>query len=127
MAQGNHKLGKAKRSGGSQKRKTVKSVKKKRKGSAAIENNRGIVATTKAINSKNERIVAAKACNAGTNFFLKDISDKGELSSVCYYSVGFDFFATPHVFENPFWNYLSSRGLMGCFLFLFYVLQERVN
>ena len=88
MAQGNHKLGKAKRSGGSQKRKTVKSVKKKRKGSTTIETNRSIVATTKAINSKNERIVAAKACNAGTNFFLKDISDKGELSSLCY-CVGF--------------------------------------
>ena len=77
MAQGNHKLSKSKRSAGSQKRKTVKSVKKKRKGATRIENNKSIVETTKAINRKNERIVAAKACNAGTNFFLKDISEKG--------------------------------------------------
>jgi hypothetical protein len=66
-------------SGGAQKRKAVKATKyAKRKGSASIENNKGIVAATKAINRKNERIVAAKACTAGSNFFLKDIAEKGE-------------------------------------------------
>ena len=78
MAQGNHNKKSAKqKSGGSIKRKQVKSIKKKRKGSSNIEKNRHIIATTKAINSKNERIVAAKACNNGTQFFLKDITAKG--------------------------------------------------
>lgn len=77
MAQGNHKLSKAKKSAGSQKRKAVKVVKKTRKGNSAIENNKATVATTRAINRKNERIVAAKALNAGTAFFLQDIATKG--------------------------------------------------
>jgi Protein of unknown function (DUF2462) len=78
MAQGKHKLGKAKRSSGA-KRKAVKVSKSAKKGSAHLENNKQTIETSKAINRKNERIVAAKACNAGsTNFFLKDIVDKGE-------------------------------------------------
>jgi hypothetical protein len=78
MAQGNHKLGKAKRSGGSQRRKSVKAVKKARKGSANIENNKHHIATSKAINRKNERIVAAKAMSRGTNFFMNEISTRGQ-------------------------------------------------
>jgi hypothetical protein len=92
MAQGNHKLGKAggrggapkrAKSAGAKKRQTTKSKKMTRKGSAAIERNQGIVAATKAINRKNERIIAAKACTAGTNFYLKDIAEKGEKLSFC--------------------------------------------
>ena len=109
MAQGNHKLGKAKRSVGSQKRKTVKSVKKKRKGSTKVENNRSLVATTKAINSKNERIVAAKACNAGTQFFLKDISDKGEIFDATTTILRFsDWFGYQTTYPNPKSNILFS-------------------
>ena len=78
MAQGSHKLGKSRKSGGSQKRKAVKTVKKTKKGNAKVERNKAIIATTKAINRKNERIIAAKAMNAGTSFSLKDISTKGE-------------------------------------------------
>ena len=83
MAQGNHgKLSKAKagtkRSAGSQRRKAVKAVKLTRKGSTKMENNLGVVAATKAINKKNERIIAAKACVGGTHFFLKDIVEKGK-------------------------------------------------
>jgi hypothetical protein len=83
MAQGNGTFGKGrggdKRSGGAKKRQAVKSGKfAKRKGSTAIENNKGIMAATKAINRKNERIIAAKACTAGTNFFLNDIAAKGK-------------------------------------------------
>lgn len=77
MAQGNHKLAKAKKSRGAQKRKTVKSVKKTKKGNAAVERNTGIIATTKAINRKNERFIASKALTAGTSFSLKDIAQKG--------------------------------------------------
>ena len=81
MAQGNHKLGKAKKSAGAQKRKAVKAVKKKaKKGNPAVERNKSIIDTSKAINRKNERLIAAKASNAGTNFFLNDISTKGEFS-----------------------------------------------
>jgi hypothetical protein len=85
MAQGLGKaLGKAKKkaSGGAKKRKVVNAKKhSKRKGSAAIENNKGIIAATKAINRKNERIIAAKATNAGTRFCLTDISTKGKQES----------------------------------------------
>ena len=78
MVQGSHKLGKSRKSGGSQKRKSVKTVKKTKKGNAKVERNKAIIATTKAINRKNERIIAAKAMNAGTSFSLKDISTKGK-------------------------------------------------
>lgn len=81
MAQGNHKLGKKKKSGGAQKRKAGNASKHKRKGGNKIENNKAKIATTKAINRKNERIVAAKALNGGTNFFLKDISERGKNES----------------------------------------------
>ncbi|CAJ1938222.1 unnamed protein product [Cylindrotheca closterium] len=78
MAQGNHKLGKSKKSPGSQKKKGGKAVKHKRKGSTKIENNKADIVTSKAINRKNERLVAAKAMNSGTNFFLKDIAERGK-------------------------------------------------
>lgn len=77
MAQGNHKLGKAKKSGGSQRKRGGKAVKHKRKGSSNIENNKSTIETSKAICKKNERLVAAKALSGGTNFFLKDISERG--------------------------------------------------
>ena len=78
MAQGNHKLGKAKKSPGAQRRKASKSIKKTRKGNARTERNKAIIETTKAINRKNERLIAAKAMNAGTSFSLTDISEKGK-------------------------------------------------
>jgi hypothetical protein len=79
MAQGNHKLGKAKKSGGAQKRKVVKTVKKKQKGGSKLgENNSHTISATKSINRKNERIIAAKALNGGTAFYLKDIAEKGK-------------------------------------------------
>lgn len=78
MAQGSHNLGKAKKSAGSQKRKAVKTVKKTKKGNTKAERNEGIVAATKAINRKNERLIAAKALNAGTMFSLTDIAEKGK-------------------------------------------------
>jgi hypothetical protein len=77
MAQGNHKLGKAKTSRGAAKRKQVKTVKKAKKGNPSVEHNKSIASASKAINKKNERLVAAKALNNGTSFFLKDIAEKG--------------------------------------------------
>ena len=81
MAQGSGKLGKAggrKKSGGSQRRKTVKVAKKQNKGSSKVERkDKAIVAATKQINRKNERIIAAKATNAHTKFYLKDLTQKG--------------------------------------------------
>mmetsp|Transcript_124541 Transcript_124541/g.186046 ORF Transcript_124541/g.186046 Transcript_124541/m.186046 type:complete len:111 (+) Transcript_124541:78-410(+) len=81
MAQGNHKLGKAKKSRGAAKRKQVNTVKKTRKGNASVERNKSIASVSKAINKKNERLVAAKALNGGTSFFLKDIAQKGNNES----------------------------------------------
>ena len=81
MAQGSGKLGKAgsrKKSAGSQRRKTVKVSKKRNKGSSKVETkDKLIVAATKQINRKNERLVAAKATNAHTKFYLKDLTEKG--------------------------------------------------
>jgi hypothetical protein len=78
MAQGNHKLGKAKRSTGSQTKKSVKNIKKAKKGNAkGPERNSAIRDTSKAINRKNERLIAAKALGAGSHFNLKDIATKG--------------------------------------------------
>jgi hypothetical protein len=83
MAQGSTKLtkngGKKSASGGAQRRKAVKAKTNKRKGGYKIES--AHVTTTKAINKKNERIIAAKACTAGTQFFLKDIATKGRVES----------------------------------------------
>lgn len=81
MAQGNHKLGKAKKSAGAEKRKTVKTVKKTKKGNSSLERNKGVLAATKAINKKNERLIASKALNSGANFSLGDISEKGKFLS----------------------------------------------
>jgi len=84
MVQGNGKFGKSsgggrKKSGGSQRRKTVKLAKRKNKGSSKIESkDKGIVAVTKQINRKNERIIAAKATSAHTKFYLSDLSEKGK-------------------------------------------------
>ena len=84
MAQGNGKLGKAgsrkKKSAGSQRRLTGRVAKKQNKGSSKIESkNKFIVAATKQINQKNERLIAAKAINGHTKFYLKDLTEKGAL------------------------------------------------
>ncbi len=86
MAQGSGKLGKVggrKKSGGAQRRKNVKVAKKKNKGSSKVETkDKFIVAATKQINRKNERIIAAKATNAHTKFYLNDLTQKGELEMI---------------------------------------------
>lgn len=81
MAQGNHKLGKPKKSAGAQKRKAVKAVKTTKKGNASSEKNKDIASATKAINRKNERLIASKALNSGVTFSLADISEKGKNES----------------------------------------------
>ena len=83
MAQGLGKLGKAKKSKGAQKRKTVKSkhLSKGRKSFSAKGSKRIAVRdereTTKEINRKNESIIAAKAVSVGTRFFLSDVAERG--------------------------------------------------
>ncbi|KAL7557710.1 hypothetical protein ACA910_018504 [Epithemia clementina (nom. ined.)] len=84
MAQGSGKLGKAQKSKGSQKRKAIrkKTVSKGRKsfqpkGLKSDIHLRSELDTTKAINKRNETIVAAKAVGSGTTFFLKDVAEKG--------------------------------------------------
>ena len=83
MAQGSAKFGKSgarKKSAGSQRRKTVKVAKKRNKGSSKVETkDKAIVAATKQINRKNERIIAAKATNSHTKFYLNDLTEKGAL------------------------------------------------
>jgi len=85
MAQGSGKLGKAggrKKSGGSQRRKNVKVAKKRNKGSSKVETkDKFIVAATKQINRKNERVIAAKATNSHTKFYLNDLTQKGKNES----------------------------------------------
>ena len=86
MAQGSGKLGKAggrKKSGGSQRRKNVKVAKKRNKGSSKVETkDKFIVAATKQINRKNERVIAAKATNSHTKFYLNDLTQKGEFKII---------------------------------------------
>ena len=83
MAQGLGNLNKAKKSKGSQKRKVVKakSLTKGRKSFNAKGSKttsfKDEKETTKAINRKNESIVAAKAVSVGTRFFLNDVTEKG--------------------------------------------------
>lgn len=81
MAQGNGKLGKTgsrKKSAGSKRRKTVKVAKTQNKGSSRVERkDKAIVAATKQINRKNERLIAAKATNGHTKFCLSDLKEKG--------------------------------------------------
>lgn len=81
MAQGLAKLSKSNKSQGSQKRKAVRSKKSIGKGRkhyhSKHESDRVAASTTKAINKKNETLVAAKAVGVGTKFFLSDISEKG--------------------------------------------------
>ncbi len=94
MVQGGHgKLGKAgtgrvnKKSAGGQRRKAVKAVKSTRKGSSKVEtNNPGIMAATRAINKKNERIIAAKATSGGAHFHLRDIAEKGQSFRECRFT-----------------------------------------
>mmetsp|Transcript_8308 Transcript_8308/g.20530 ORF Transcript_8308/g.20530 Transcript_8308/m.20530 type:complete len:116 (+) Transcript_8308:167-514(+) len=85
MAQGGGKLGKTgarKKSAGSQRRKNVKVAKTKNKGSSKVETkDKGIVEATKQINRKNERLIAAKAANAHTKFYLNDLTEKGQNES----------------------------------------------
>mmetsp|Transcript_17182 Transcript_17182/g.37588 ORF Transcript_17182/g.37588 Transcript_17182/m.37588 type:complete len:116 (+) Transcript_17182:150-497(+) len=85
MAQGSGKLGKSgarKKSAGSQRRKINNGAKKKNKGSSKVETrDKGIMEATKLINRKNERLIAAKAANAHTKFYLNDLSQKGKNES----------------------------------------------
>jgi hypothetical protein len=82
MAQGVAKLGKVKHSGGAQKKKVIKSkssIKKgqKQKKPKPTSYNTEQKETTKAINRKNEALIAAKAVSAGSRFFLSDIAEHG--------------------------------------------------
>ena len=86
MAQGMGKLSGKRRasSGGAQKRKVAKkrALKKGRKSCHVKGRKNNLAAkvdsdTTKAINRKNEALVAAKAVSVGTKFFLKDIKETG--------------------------------------------------
>lgn len=89
MAQGSGKklssVGKGKKSGGSQKRKSNKQISchkgprkiykaKGRKGTEARQD----VLTAKAINKKNEALCSAKAIASGTRFFLNDVKKVGK-------------------------------------------------
>jgi hypothetical protein len=83
MAQGGKiKLAKAKKSGGSQKRKAVKKPSKGWKHHAAKGRKAAVVRreveTSKAINKRNEAVASAKAINAGNSFFLSDLKQKGD-------------------------------------------------
>mmetsp|Transcript_19897 Transcript_19897/g.25624 ORF Transcript_19897/g.25624 Transcript_19897/m.25624 type:complete len:120 (+) Transcript_19897:134-493(+) len=84
MVQGGVKLAKAKKSGGAQRRQVSrkKALNKgqktfKAKGLASDIRLRDEHDTTKAINRKNESLVAAKAVKTGTNFFLTDMTERG--------------------------------------------------
>ena len=86
MAQGSGKLGKANKSAGSRKRKVVRAKSSLSKGRKNFNANKGRTnnaaarqekATTKAINRKNEALIAAKAVSVGTKFFLNDIKESG--------------------------------------------------
>jgi hypothetical protein len=83
MAQGTGKLSakKAAKSKGALKHKAAKGVVNKgrlqKKSRRPDEAGRIQQETTKAINRKNERIVAAKAVSVGTKFFLSDVAEKG--------------------------------------------------
>ena len=113
MAQGNHKLGKSVKSAGSQKHKTVKAGTRKAKGGSFIERNRSIADASKAINKKNERMIAGKASNAGANFFLKDISTKGKCYIYSeYFEVRFYIFLTA-VFFSLFVFFNIKRKTRG--------------
>mmetsp|Transcript_7848 Transcript_7848/g.11292 ORF Transcript_7848/g.11292 Transcript_7848/m.11292 type:complete len:121 (-) Transcript_7848:230-592(-) len=84
MAQGGAKLGKAKKSAGSQRRKqTVKKTAGKGRKAYKAKGRKGVVErekneTTKAINKKNEALVSARAVGSGDRFFLKDIRETGK-------------------------------------------------
>lgn len=89
MAQGLGKLQKKAKSGGAAKKKQVrkqtlskgkKQFTAKRKSFLANGHHKAEHGTTKAINKRNETLVAAKALSSGTlasQFFLKDLATKG--------------------------------------------------
>ena len=84
MAQGSGKLGKSKKSVGGKRKKVVKK-KQLNKGRKAI-NPKKLAAkadseTSRVINLKNESIVAAKALNHGTRFFLTDVAKRGKVEA----------------------------------------------
>jgi len=88
MAQGLGRLAKKKasRSKGAAKKHQKTTATIRRKGNKHVAPRRArarmgaseATSVTKAINSKNESMIAAKAVGSGTNFFLKDLSEKGE-------------------------------------------------
>ena len=86
MAQGLAKLTKAKKSAGSKKKQAVRSKTVLKKGRKSFQEKkaRHILQsqtekeTTKAINRKNEALIAAKAVSVGTKFFLTDVTQKGQ-------------------------------------------------
>jgi hypothetical protein len=84
MAQGSTKLGKAKHKVGAQKRKSIKSKRIVTKGQKVKKPTIHVPYVqvekdaTKAINRKNEAIVAAKAMTTGTRFFLSDVKENGK-------------------------------------------------
>lgn len=86
MAQGNQKLKAASNKKGSphHKRHATKTAKKTKKGNAKVERNKDNLETTKAINRKNERVIAAKALNSGLSFSLTDIAQKGKVCITTY-------------------------------------------
>jgi hypothetical protein len=82
MAQGSTKLAKKQKSAGAAKKKVVKTKaatkgpkERRHKNNPARADD---IATTKAINRKNEAGIAAKAVAVGTQFFLTDIATKGK-------------------------------------------------
>ena len=84
MAQGSGKLGRSKKSGGAQKRKTVRSKMAGKgrkhhapKGRKAV-GARDDMETTKAINRKNEALISARAVGDGTKFFLNYVKEVGK-------------------------------------------------
>ena len=125
MAQGSHKLGKTKRSGGSQKRKAIKTVKKTKKGNNKVERNKAKVETTKAINRKNERIIASKALNAGTTFSLKDISEKGMMLRFPTCAPHFSSILDSHVISIS--SFLDLQARMSLNARLQIEIKSRIN
>ena len=82
MVQGLGKVNKVKKSAGSQKRKVTRKAQSLAKGRMQFsakgnKHNAEEADTTKAINRKNEALIAAKAVSSGAKFFLGDVKDKG--------------------------------------------------
>lgn len=82
MAQGLSKVNKKQKSVGSQKRKVTRKAQSLSKGRKQFhakgrKANVEELDTTKAINRKNEALIAAKAVSNGAKFFLTDVKEKG--------------------------------------------------